>query len=144
MTELASILRSRGWATKIDSAGNLQLTPGETNFSNSGDTKDILIRPGADLASFPGNYLQQQEQQMLDDYRQQLDAAIVTGTPLPEFPEPLVSQHIDNTWRDTARAVVGNWMGAIYQVTHSSRKGLFMEGIDPLDPLDLGLQTVAK
>jgi len=52
MTELASVLRSRGWITEIDSAGNLKLTPGTTNFTNSRDTKDVLIPAGTDLASF--------------------------------------------------------------------------------------------
>lgn len=97
-----------------------------------------------DYPPLPSNYLRQQEQEILDDYRLQLDAAITAGTPLPEFPESLVTHCIDNTWRDTARAVVGNWMGTIYQVTHSSRKGLFMEGINPLDPLELGWQNVVK
>ena len=45
---------------------------------------------------------------------------------------------IDKTWHDTAKAVVSNWMGIVYQVTHRDRRGIFMEGIDPLDPLELG------
>jgi homoserine O-succinyltransferase len=91
-----------------------------------------------DYPPFPGNYLQQQELAILDDYQLQLNGAIQCGAQLPEFPETLIAHCIDNTWRDTARAVVGNWMGAIYQVTHSDRSALFMAGIDPLDPLELG------
>lgn len=52
MTELASVLRSRGWITAIDSAGNLEITPSATNFTNSRDTEDVLIPVGTGLASF--------------------------------------------------------------------------------------------
>jgi homoserine O-succinyltransferase len=53
------------------------------------------------------------------------------------FPEALVAGRLDNTWHDTAEAVVGNWMGAVYQVTHSDRRIPFMAGVDPADPLGL-------
>jgi len=52
MTELASVLRARGWITEVDNAGNLKLTPGATDFTNSKDTKDVLIPTATDLASF--------------------------------------------------------------------------------------------
>ena len=48
-----------------------------------------------------------------------------------------MAQRLDNTWHDTAEAVVGNWMGAVYQVTHRDRRIPFMEGVDPDDPLGL-------
>jgi homoserine O-succinyltransferase len=44
---------------------------------------------------------------------------------------------LDNTWHDTAEAVVGNWIGCVYQVTHNERKRPFMEGVNPDDPLGL-------
>jgi len=44
---------------------------------------------------------------------------------------------LDNTWHDTAEAVVGNWMGLVYQVTHRERNKPFMEGINPENPLGL-------
>ena len=56
----------------------------------------------------------------------------------PVFPEPLVGTRLDNTWHDTAEAIVGNWMGLVYQVTHRDRKLPFMDGVDPNDPLQLG------
>jgi homoserine O-succinyltransferase len=48
-----------------------------------------------------------------------------------------VAKRLDNTWHDTAEAVVGNWMGLIYQVTHHDRRIPFMDGIDADDPLGL-------
>jgi homoserine O-succinyltransferase len=73
----------------------------------------------------------------LDEYRLRLDAALSADRDIPEFPEALVADQLDNTWHDTAEAVVGNWMGAVYQVTHSDRRVPFMEGVDPDDPLGL-------
>jgi homoserine O-succinyltransferase len=32
---------------------------------------------------------------------------------------------------------MGNWMGVIYQLTHSDRRLPFMPGVDPADPLRL-------
>jgi len=44
---------------------------------------------------------------------------------------------LENTWRDSARTVVGNWIGQVYQTTNVDRKKQFMDGIDPNDPLGL-------
>ncbi|MGD8957936.1 MAG: homoserine O-succinyltransferase, partial [Chromatiaceae bacterium] len=53
-------------------------------------------------------------------------------------PDDLLILGLDNTWRDTAHAVVGNWMGLVYQTTHRDPRKLFMDGVDPNDPLQLG------
>ncbi len=44
---------------------------------------------------------------------------------------------VDNTWGDTAKAVVNNWLGLVYQLTNLNRTQQFMDGIDPEDPLGL-------
>jgi homoserine O-succinyltransferase len=85
----------------------------------------------------PENYFGARERALLDEYRERLLAARGEGAPLPEFPEDLVAARLDNTWHDTAEAIVGNWVGAVYQVTNPDRKKLFMEGVDPNDPLGL-------
>jgi homoserine O-succinyltransferase len=87
---------------------------------------------------FPANYVPLQEQALLREYRGRLDVAKASGQPLPEFPEALVTPRLDNTWHDTAEAVLGNWIGLVYQVTHSDRCKPFMNGLDPNDPLSLG------
>ena len=74
---------------------------------------------------------------MLNEYRLRLDAAISSAQPLPEFPEDLILSQLNNTWRDTAGEVVGNWMGLIYQITNSDRRLQFMQGVDPENPLGL-------
>jgi homoserine O-succinyltransferase len=86
---------------------------------------------------FPDSYFRAREQAVLNEYRGNLEAALAAGKTLPEFPEALVAARLDNTWHDTAEAVVGNWMGTVYQVTHSDRRIPFMQGIDPNDPLGL-------
>ena len=90
-----------------------------------------------DYPPFPEHYFDRQTQAILDEYQERLRTALRRGTPLPEFPEPLITGKLHNTWHDTAEAVVGNWIGKVYQVTNADRKLPFMEGIDPDDPLGL-------
>ena len=56
---------------------------------------------------------------------------------LSQFPENLIEQSLHNTWHDTGVAVVGNWLGMIYQVTHKDRRVPYMDHIDPSDPLGM-------
>ena len=44
---------------------------------------------------------------------------------------------IDNTWHDSASAVINNWIGSVDQVTNEDLKLPFMATINPLNPLDL-------
>jgi len=44
---------------------------------------------------------------------------------------------LENTWRDSARTVIGNWVGQVYQTTNVDRTKQFMDGVDPDDPLGL-------
>ncbi len=90
-----------------------------------------------DFPPFPEHYLGLHEQALVREYRLRLDEAKARGAQPPEFPEALLLPGLDNTWHDTAEAVVGNWMGLVYQVTHRDRKIPFMEGVDPDNPLDL-------
>ncbi|MEE9342608.1 MAG: homoserine O-succinyltransferase [Gammaproteobacteria bacterium] len=86
---------------------------------------------------FPGRYLPKQGTALLAEYKQKLIIARASQQKSPDFPESLVTQRIENTWHDTAEAVVSNWLGCVYQVTHKERKIPFMENVDPKDPLGL-------
>lgn len=86
---------------------------------------------------FPEYYFGLQEQAILEEYRQKIESARNKRNPQPPFPEQLLIPRLDNTWHDTAEAVVGNWMGCIYQVTHSDRRRPFMDYIDPENPLGI-------
>jgi homoserine O-succinyltransferase len=86
---------------------------------------------------FPDNYLRAHEQAILLEWRERVLQALAAGQPLPGFPEAQVAGKIDNTWHDTAEAVIGNWMGCMYQVTHRDRKKPFMDGVNPDDPFGI-------
>ena len=57
------------------------------------------------------------------------------GAPLPDLPESIVVPSLDNTWHDTAEAVINNWIGKVYQVTSNDRKKPFQDDVDLNDPL---------
>ena len=86
---------------------------------------------------FPENYFSQQVQAILLEHKSQLLDAIKNKETLPEFPEELVCSLLHNTWHDTGKAMINNWIGRVYQTTNSDRKKCFMEGIDPNDPLGI-------
>jgi len=91
----------------------------------------------ADYPPFPENYFNETVRQILSDYETHVRSARKTGRTLDEFPENLILEHIDNTWRDTAKAVFNNWLGKVYQITNQDRRLPFMAGIDPNNPLGL-------
>lgn len=93
------------------------------------------LRP--DYPPFPENYFTPQIQAVLDEYKDQLIAAMATDEPVPVMPESLIVNTLDNTWHDTAEAVINNWIGKVYQITNNDRRLPFMEGVDPDDPLGL-------
>jgi homoserine O-succinyltransferase len=96
-----------------------------------------LFAQGArpDYPPFPDNYFDLTSRAVLDEYRYRWGEALESGTAPPEFPEALVASRLQNTWHDTAEAVVGNWIGAVYQVTNNDRRLPFMADVDPSDPL---------
>ena len=55
----------------------------------------------------------------------------------PQFPEESLLPYCDNTWGDTGKAIVNNWLGLVYQLTNLDRKKQYMESVDPDDPLQL-------
>ncbi|MDX1604983.1 MAG: homoserine O-succinyltransferase [Candidatus Competibacterales bacterium] len=90
----------------------------------------------ADYPPEPEHYFDRSARPLLDGFR---DLAEHRRDPalLGEFPEAALLQHTDNTWSDTAKTVVNNWLGTVYQLTHQDRRRPFMDGIDPEDPLGL-------
>ncbi|MCB1772948.1 MAG: homoserine O-succinyltransferase [Gammaproteobacteria bacterium] len=91
----------------------------------------------ADYPPFVTNYFTRRSRAILNEYRQQLDERTAAGQEAPAFPDRLLTAALDNTWRDTAHAVVGNWVGLVYQLTNSDRRVPFMASVDPADPLGL-------
>jgi homoserine O-succinyltransferase len=90
-----------------------------------------------DYPPFVENYFPEQCEAILDEHRERILAAKKRGTPMPHFPESLSASYLDNTWHDSAEAVLNNWIGMVYQLTHNDRKLPFKAGVNPDDPLGL-------
>jgi homoserine O-succinyltransferase len=91
---------------------------------------------------FPENVFSTLHQAILSEYRDRVEDAVRRGAAAPEFPEQLLTPELDNTWHDSAEAVINNWIGNVYQLTHVDRRKPFRDGVDPADPL--GLKHAAR
>jgi len=91
----------------------------------------------SDYPPFPENYFTLRTQAVLDEHQDRVVAAKKNGHTLPDLPESLVLPHLDNTWHDSAEAVINNWLGKVYEVTNNDRRLQFMDGVDPSDPLGI-------
>ncbi len=88
-----------------------------------------------DYPPFPDNYFPLQLQSVLNEYRYRLEKELVMGEVSEKFPEVLITEQLDNTWRDTAEAIINHWIGHVYQITSIDRTQPFKESIDPNNPL---------
>jgi homoserine O-succinyltransferase len=114
---------------EYDSVSLLKEYKREIDLYTNGETK---IYP-----PLPDNYFDEFIAALLSEYRARVNLSIHDKTDLPEFPETLILNHLHNTWHDTACAVVGRWIGLVYQITHSDRNKPFKDGIDLNNPLNL-------
>ena len=96
-----------------------------------------------DLPPFPEHYLTDEAVALIHTYLDTARAAHAAERALPEFPEGAIAPWLDNTWRDTARAIFDNWFGLVYQLTNVDRRLPFMDGVDPRNPLQGLVQAEA-
>ena len=61
------------------------------------------------------------------EYQGRVDESLAQQSKVPEFPEHLLLKNLHNTWQDTASAVIGTWLGLIYQLTNVDRRKPFMD-----------------
>ncbi len=90
-----------------------------------------------DYPPFPMHYFSEAVECCFHRDKEQVIKAKQQQQDLPLFPEAEILPYIDNTWRDTAKAIFNNWLGKVYQITNQDRRLPFMEGIDPDNPLGL-------
>ena len=90
-----------------------------------------------DYPPFPDNYFSLQAQASFNEYKNQVITAKNNQTAPPQFPEALIGSQLDNTWHDTAEAILNNWIGKVYQLTNMDRKKPFQDNIDLKNPLNL-------
>lgn len=90
-----------------------------------------------DYPPFPVHYFDDDSKELLNQYAREVQQAKLFGRILNPMPEEQIIKRLDNTWRDSAKAVFNNWLGQVYQITNEDRKLPFMDGVDPNNPLDL-------
>jgi len=88
---------------------------------------------------YPEHYFPPEVADLADRHIGEARSAIAAGREPPPFPEEEVLPHLDNTWGDTGKAFFNNWLGLVYRLTHLDRHELFMDGVDPENPLNLNL-----
>jgi len=87
------------------------------------------------LPRVPENFLTAEGEEIAEALVARLEKGNLESA--PEFPEDGLLPWCDNTWGDTGKAIVNNWLGLVYQLTNLDRKEQFMPGVDPDDPLQL-------
>ncbi|MGI9220710.1 MAG: homoserine O-succinyltransferase MetA [Woeseiaceae bacterium] len=83
----------------------------------------------------PENYLTSEGQALAEAHIEAVVTAVEEGAEVPDFPEAQLLQYADNTWGDTGKAIVNNWLGLVYQLTNLDRHEQFMPGVDADNPL---------
>jgi homoserine O-succinyltransferase len=90
-----------------------------------------------DYPPHPDNYFSEAAGQIADQHEKMVVESLKEGKPISNFPEQQIEKHLDNTWRDTGKAIFNNWLGLVYKLTHINRKIPFIDGVNPDDPLGL-------
>jgi len=93
---------------------------------------------------FPENYFSDEAVRLVADFIANLNREISGHSALTTSFENELEALLDNTWGDTAKAVVNNWLGLVYQVTNLDRTRQFMNDVDPDDPLGLNSRNESK
>jgi homoserine O-succinyltransferase len=86
---------------------------------------------------YPEHYFSDDAKDVAANYVEDARQRLADGQEIPAFPDDRLNLLVDNTWGDTGRAIVNNWLGLVYQLTSLDRKAQFGPGIDPEDPLRL-------
>ena len=84
---------------------------------------------------YPEHYFSDEAIAIAESYIVACQAAMRDNDDIPGFPDAELEPHVHNTWTDTGKAIVNNWLGLVYQLTSHDRKLQFMPGVDPEDPL---------
>lgn len=80
----------------------------------------------------PHNYFGPKSQAILLDVQTRIN----NGEDI-SVPEKEIELLLENTWTDSARSLMSNWIGHVYQVTNVDRKKQFMDGVNPNNPLEI-------
>ena len=86
---------------------------------------------------FPESYFSADAEMIAGKFIETANQSQAQGQSLPALLEEQLEPMLDNTWGDTAKALVNNWLGLVYRLTNLDRKKQFMKNVDPDDPLDV-------
>lgn len=92
---------------------------------------------------FPEHYFSTEAQDIVVAYLEEARRMHAKGLELPDTLEQMLEGKLDNTWGDTAKAIVNNWLGLVYQLTNLDRELQFMDTVDPDDPLGINASRQA-
>ena len=84
---------------------------------------------------FPEHYFSREATRILNHFRDKVLSGQTHASQIEDFPEAQVIPLLDNTWSDTGKAVINNWLGLVYQLTSKDRHRAFMHDVDPQRPL---------
>ncbi|MBT8047069.1 MAG: homoserine O-succinyltransferase [Xanthomonadales bacterium] len=90
-----------------------------------------------DQPPFPEHYFSESAAQSAERYIYEARRALWEDRDLPDFLEREIEPELDNTWGDTAKAIIANWLGLVYQLTNLDRRKQYMGGVNAADPLNL-------
>jgi homoserine O-succinyltransferase len=85
---------------------------------------------------FPDHYFPPAAQHTAERFVQESRQALWEDRTLPDYLENEIEPLLENTWGDTAKAIVANWLGLVYQLTNLDRRKQYMESVDPANPLN--------
>ncbi|MBT8040479.1 MAG: homoserine O-succinyltransferase [Gammaproteobacteria bacterium] len=91
---------------------------------------------------FPLHYFPHAGQAAAARFLRRAGQALAEGQAIPGFIEEELAPLLDNTWGDTGRSIISNWLGLVYQLTNLDRTLQYMEGVDRDDPL--GMKAAAN
>jgi homoserine O-succinyltransferase len=85
----------------------------------------------------PDHYFPERAAHIAERFVIAAEKALREDRPLDDFLEKEIAPELDNTWGDTAKAIIANWLGLVYQLTNLDRRKRYMEGVNPDNPLNI-------
>jgi homoserine O-succinyltransferase len=86
----------------------------------------------------PEHYFPDRAARVAERFVRAAEDALSADRPIEDFLETEITPELANTWGDTAKAIIANWLGLVYQLTNLDRRKQYMEGVNPDNPLNLG------
>lgn len=97
----------------------------------------FIAKERSTYPQIPKHYFNPQALDIMTEYKDHVLDAQDNNLAIRDFPEELVTKMLANTWRDTSKSMLNNWLGKVYHLTNVDLKKQYMDGINPDNPLDL-------